>query len=79
MKSGEWYRINSPTVGIISMDHGKELPFTIPSGAVFKIVDLFSNDSRMVDVQCDGHTIRLFAEDLHDRGELIQLSERRPF
>lgn len=72
MLTGRSYRLLTPTLGITEMD-GKRQAFTIPAGAILKIVSgPTSERDRMVDVLWEGNIYTLFVVDVRDRGEEIK-------
>jgi hypothetical protein len=39
---GEYYRLNTPILAIMSLPNGKRIPITVPKGAVMKVVNVLS-------------------------------------
>ena len=70
---GQSFRLKTPTLGILSSDHGHRRPGTIPMNAIVTVVDgPFDNSNRLVDVLWEEKTIMMFTQDLRDRGEMIE-------
>lgn len=62
----ERFRLNTPTLAILNQD-GKDLPLTVPAGAIVKLVNGPLNGNRFVDIEWDGKTITMFAADIRER------------
>ena len=60
--------MKTPTLAILSQDHGK-IPVLIPSGAEVEVIDGPLNGNRVVDVRWEDKTVMVFTEDIRDRGE----------
>ena len=69
------YGLRKATVGI---HQGATPPVAIwiPAGAVVRVVEGFVNAAGFVEIEWDGTIVQIFSVDLHDRGELIEASER---
>jgi hypothetical protein len=67
------YKLRVATVGI---HEGNPRPsaISIPAGTVLQVPDGFVNASGFVEVEWDGKTVQMFAVDLSERGELIQVA-----
>jgi hypothetical protein len=68
---GEYYRLNTPSLAIMSLPNGKRIPVTIPKGAVVKVVNGPLDGTRLVDVEWDGEAVMMFTIDLRERGTLV--------
>lgn len=64
------FRLSTPTFGITAKD-GKMRPILVPKASIIEVLDL-QETQRMVNVDWDGVLIRLFAQDIQERGELLQ-------
>ena len=64
------YRLSASTLAVI-YSAGQRLPVTIPAGAV---VTIEGNEGQigLVEVEWGGRVVTIFAEDLHERGELVR-------
>jgi hypothetical protein len=67
---GERYRLNTPTLAILSLD-GHRIPVTIPSGGIVLVTSSTYEDRQLVDIEWEGKKLLIFAVDLRDRGELV--------
>ncbi len=67
------YRLRVTTVAI---HEGNPRPtaISIPAGTVLQVPDGLVNASGFVEVEWDGKTVQMFAIDLRERGELIQVA-----
>ena len=68
---GEYYKLNAPTLAIMSLPNGKRIPVTVPKGALVKVVNGPLDGTRLVDVEWDGEAVMMFTVDLRERGTLI--------
>jgi hypothetical protein len=68
---GEYYKLNTPTLAIMSLPSGERVPMTVPKGAVVKVVNGPLDGTRLVDVEWDGDMVLMFTIDLRERGTLI--------
>jgi hypothetical protein len=68
---GERYRVDTPTLAILSLPNGKRIAQTVPKGAVVTVVNGPLDGTRLVDVEWDGKTVMMFTIDLRERGTLI--------
>jgi hypothetical protein len=68
---GEYYKLNTPTLAIMSLPNGKRIPVTVPKGAVVMVVNGPLDGTRLVDVEWDGEAVMMFTIDLRERGTLI--------
>ena len=74
---GETYRINIPSLAILSRPGGgKRLPLTVPSGSIVTVVDGPLNGTRLVEVDWDGDIVLMFTQDLQRLGTLIEQAVR---
>ena len=62
------YRLSSDTLGISDKNHWSTL-ITIPKGASVRIVDA-PVGSRLIDVLWEGEAVKIFTQDLDERGVL---------
>ena len=70
---GETYRINIPSLAILSRPGGgKRLPLTIPTGSLVSVLAGPLNGTRLVEVDWDGDIVLMFTEDLRKQGTLIE-------
>ena len=68
---GEYYKLNTPTLAIMSLPNGKRIPVTVPKGAVVMVVNGPLDGTRLVDVEWDGEAVMMFTIDLRERGTVI--------
>ena len=68
---GEYYRLNTPTLAILSLPDGKRIPRTVPKDAVVKVVNGPLDGTRLVDVEWNGEMVMMFTIDLRERGTLV--------
>ena len=68
---GEYYKLNTPGLAIMSLPNGKRVPITVPRGSVVKVVDGPLDGTRLVDVEWAGEAVMMFTIDLRERGTLI--------
>jgi hypothetical protein len=68
---GEYYRLNTPTLAILSLPDETRIPMTVPKGAVVKVVNGPLDGTRLVDVEWDGKMVMMFTIDLRERGTLV--------
>jgi hypothetical protein len=68
---GERYRVDTPTLAILSLPNGKRIPRTVPKGAIVTVVNGPLDGTRLVDVEWDGEMVMMFTIDLRERGTLI--------
>jgi hypothetical protein len=68
---GEYYKLNTPTLAIMSLPNGKRIPVTVPKGAVVMVVNGPLDVTRLVDVEWDAEAVMMFTIDLRERGTLI--------
>ena len=64
------FRLRNPTFGVTLKD-GKMRPILIPKDSVIEVLDL-QQTQRMLNVDWEGVFVRLFAQDIEERGELLQ-------
>ena len=62
------YRIVDPTFAI-SAQQGQRRIVLIPAGSV--VAEIGESDNEMLEVVWNGANLRMFARDLHSRGELF--------
>jgi hypothetical protein len=68
---GECYKLNTPTLAIMSLPNGKRIPVTVPKGTTVKIVNGPLDGTRLVDVEWDGDQLMMFTADIRERGTLV--------
>ena len=68
---GEYYKLNTPTLAIMSLPNGKRIPVTVPKGAVVTVTNGPLDGTRLVDVEWEGDAVMMFTIDLRERGTLI--------
>jgi hypothetical protein len=68
---GERYRLNTPTLAILSCD-GQRIPMTIPQGGIVRVAGPTYADRQLFDVEWEGKKLLMFAVDLRERGELVE-------
>lgn len=71
---GRSYRLNADTLGILSESR---IAISIPYNAVVTVVNEPPNGNRMVDVMWEGKRVMIFADDLRERGELVNVMAGR--
>ena len=69
---GETYRINSPTLAILSRSDGKRLPLTIPVGALVTVVAGPLNGTLLIEAEWEGDILLMFTTDVREGGSLIE-------
>jgi hypothetical protein len=67
---GKSYRLNTPTLAIVTCDRQK-IAITIPLGGIVTVSQTDINGDRLIDVIWEGRSTMIFAQDLRDRGELV--------
>jgi hypothetical protein len=70
MSKSRQYRIKSPTMAISSSRPARTW-VTVPVGAIISIYQSPREDDRLIDVVWNFGNYLMFAQDLRDRGELI--------
>jgi hypothetical protein len=68
-QEGRFYRMMRPTLGVCS-DTGERIPIIVPIGAFVKII---KPEGTFVEVKWDERQVFMFALDLSERGELVQV------
>jgi hypothetical protein len=68
--AGKRYRLNTPTLAILSRD-GQRVPLTIPHDGIVRVIGPAYDDRQLVDVEWEGKKLLMFAIDLRNRGELV--------
>lgn len=66
------FRILKPTVGVKSAD-GRRWLVTIPEGSIIACASGALDNDRMVEIWWQDATLLVFAEDLAERGELLEM------
>lgn len=64
------YKLRTATVVVCHGD-GHPVAMTVPCGAILNVPDESVNSIGQVEVVWNGSSVRMFAEDLHSRGTLI--------
>ena len=64
---GECYSLDSPTLGIVTLEDQHKVPLTIPRDAIVKVIGEINTDG-FVDVLWDGQAVVIFTQDLLARG-----------
>jgi hypothetical protein len=73
MQHGDSYKLNAEVVGLVMLTEHPRTSLMIPKEGVVTVVSKEPiNGGRVVDVTWDGKTIMIFAQDLRERGELVQ-------
>jgi hypothetical protein len=67
----EYYKLNTPTLAIMSLPNGMRIPVTVPKNGVVKVVNGPLDGMRLVDVEWEGEAVMMFTIDLRERGTLI--------
>jgi hypothetical protein len=67
---GESYRLNKSTIAIILRTN--IVPVSFPKDAVITIIAGPLNGNRIVDVKWEKLKVMMFAEDIRERGTLLQ-------
>jgi hypothetical protein len=62
-------RLKTPTLGIAT---GTGVAECVPAGAIVVIPVALPDNAQLVDVVWEGKATRMFARDLHDRGEEVK-------
>jgi hypothetical protein len=70
--AGERYRLNTPTLAIMTLPNGRRVLVTIPKGADVKILAGPLNGTRLVNVGWEGEAVMMFAVDLVESGTLTR-------
>jgi hypothetical protein len=63
--------MQSPTLAIMSSDDGHRMVVTVPQGAIVAVIDSRSDGNRLLNVECEGKTVMMFAVDLHQQAARI--------
>ena len=64
------YRLNTPTLAILTTD-GDKLPVIVPMGGIVQVHNGSLEDTQLVDVEWEGRTVSMFSIDLRARGERV--------
>ena len=67
----ESYRLKVPVLATLYSVGRQKLPTTIPAGVAVTVIDGDIQSDRLVDVDWDGTIVMVFAQDLRQRGELV--------
>jgi hypothetical protein len=71
MLTGKRYRLNAPTLAIESKGD-ERIAVTLLAGETIEVArGPRHDDSRMVDIRCNGRELAIFAADLYARGDYI--------
>ena len=65
----ETFRLNMPTIALFS-EEGRQVARTVPQGAVVQVNTL--EGDKLIEVEWEGRTILMFAQDIRTRGERVQ-------
>jgi hypothetical protein len=65
------YCLTTPTLAVITRD-GQKISAAIPFGATVTVSEADINCNRPVDVTLEKRTVMIFAQDIRERGELVQ-------
>ncbi len=68
-KHGQRLRLTTPTIAIQSDGESHKTIVTIPMGGIVEVADGQIEGDRLMDVQWEGRTVMMFAQDLRARGE----------
>ena len=72
MRLGDSYKLHAEVLGILMLtDHPRSSLMIPKEGVVTVVSEEPINGGRMVDVTWGGKTLMIFAQDLRDRGELV--------
>ena len=72
MFTGKRFRLNAPTLGILSGD-GERIAVQLPKDAIVEVTSgPRPDDQRMVDVVWEGKALAMFAQDIRDRGDQVK-------
>jgi hypothetical protein len=63
------FRIKSPTLGILAI-RNQRIPVTVPADVTVEVVS-HTHENRMIDVVWEGRTLKMFAQDIRERGEEV--------
>ena len=66
------YRLRTITVGL-HQEGGRSVVISIPAGAIIRVQDGLINTTGLIRVEWRMESIRIFAADLHARGELMRV------
>jgi hypothetical protein len=70
--TGKRFRLNAPTLGILSGD-GERIAIQLPKDAIVEVTGgPRPEDMRMVDIVWEGKALAMFARDIRDRGEQVK-------
>jgi hypothetical protein len=72
MTRGKRYRIKTATIALAPDAKGRKFVITIPEGGVVEVVDGPIEGSQSLNVQWEGRTCEMFAQDLCKRGEEVR-------
>jgi hypothetical protein len=75
MAKGDRYRLNRPTLGVVSRA-GTDITVKIPKNAIVELATSLRDDTRMVNVRWVDQTVMMFAQDIRQRGKLLKGGER---
>jgi hypothetical protein len=63
------FRIKTPTLGILAI-RNQRIPVAVPANATIEVVS-HTHANRMIDVVWEGRTLKMFAQDIRERGEEV--------
>lgn len=66
--SSETFRLNTATIALF-FEEGRQVARTVPQGAVVQVNTL--EGDKLVEVEWEGRTILMFAQDIRSRGERV--------
>jgi len=64
------YRLKSPTLALV-LEDGRQVACRVPRGAIVTIDPKVFTANKLIDVVWDGKPIRMFAQDVRARGEIL--------
>ena len=73
LRTGNTYRLVSPTLAIFTDRDGHRVPVTVPANAFLTIQKA---DSEMADVEWEDRIVRMFVIDIRTRARMVDDRER---
>jgi len=66
---GKRFRIKTTTLGIAAV-RNQRIPVAVPADATVEVIS-HTHSNRMIDVVWEGENLKMFAQDIRERGEEI--------
>jgi hypothetical protein len=69
MYKGKRFRIKTSTLGVMAISN-QRIAVSVPANAIVEVIS-HTHANRMIDVVWEGRSIKMFAQDIRERGEEI--------